>query len=251
MFVQRPDARLHSLSFGAGPRSLLALGGWLAGAEVWHEVFAQLPSWRCVGFDHRGSGASQWTGEITQQTMVDDLLAVADAQCLQCPLLAAESSGAAVALAAALQAPGRFAGLVLVGASWQRTPAGAADTFAAALRADTDAVLRRFARDCLPEPGSEDLQRWGFHMLRRGGTEGALALLKSREGVRVDERLEEIALPALVIHGTEDRIVPAAAAEELARRLPDAQLQLLPGLGHVPLLSAPARVAQLIEARFA
>jgi len=80
MFVHRPDARLLSLSFGQGPLTLLALGGWVGSGEVWHELFGHLPHWRCVSFDHRGSGVSTHSGPISIDTMVDDLFAVADAQ---------------------------------------------------------------------------------------------------------------------------------------------------------------------------
>lgn len=82
-------------------------------------MFGQLPHWRCISVDHRGTGASTHTGPITVKAMADDLLAVADAQHVVGPcVLAAESAGAATALQAVLRAPERFAGLVLVGASW-------------------------------------------------------------------------------------------------------------------------------------
>lgn len=250
MFVQRPDARLLALSFGQGPLSLLALGGWCVGAEVWQPVFGELPCWRCVGYDHRGAGASRCEGEITFDAMVDDLFAVASAMRLDRPVLAAESSGAAVALAAARRDPARFAGLVLVGAAWQRVPAGGTARVEAALRADLAGAYARFARDCLPEPGSEALQHWGAQMLGRASLADAIALLRTREQATVDEEVEHIALPTLLLHGTADRIVPPAASQALAARMPDAELELLDGLGHAPMLSDPARIARRIEARF-
>ena len=56
MFVHRPDARLFSLSFGQGPVTLVALGGWVGSGELWHELIGHLPDWRCVTYDHRDSG---------------------------------------------------------------------------------------------------------------------------------------------------------------------------------------------------
>ncbi|WP_395701881.1 alpha/beta fold hydrolase [Aquabacterium sp.] len=151
MFIERPDARLFSLSFGQGPRTLLAIGGWIGSGELWHEVFGQLPHWRCVSLDHRGSGASHCGAEaIGHEAMVQDLAAVADAQRIDRCVLAAESSGVAVAL----------------------------------------------------------------------------------------------------LHGDRAAIAPPAESQRLAAALPQATLHLLPGLGHVPMLSAPARLAQAIEQRF-
>jgi pimeloyl-ACP methyl ester carboxylesterase len=52
--------RLHALAFGAGPRTVVAVGGWTGSWEVWEEPIAQLTArgWRCVTYDHRGSGES-------------------------------------------------------------------------------------------------------------------------------------------------------------------------------------------------
>ena len=250
MFVHRPDARLLSLSFGQGPSTLLALGGWVGSGEVWHELFGHLPQWRCVSFDHRGSGASTHSGPIRIDTLVDDLFAVADAQQVGRCIVAAESSGAGVVLEAALRQPERFAGLVLVGASWLRPAPGSQDGFIAALRADHDAALRGFAQACLPEAGSDDLRRWGLHILRRAPLQHAIELLQCRSELRVQDRLAELRLPVLAVHGTADAIAPPADARRLVAGLPDAELHLLEGIGHVPIFTAPATVAGLIDRRF-
>lgn len=49
----------------------------------------------------------------------------------------------------------------------------------------------------------------------------------------VSAYLPSIAVPTLVIHGTEDRVVPLETGEQLARAIPGAQLVVLPGAGHV------------------
>jgi pimeloyl-ACP methyl ester carboxylesterase len=52
--------------------------------------------------------------------------------------------------------------------------------------------------------------------------------------------LEEIAVPTVVVHGTEDPLVPVEAAEEIAERVPGAELRLIPGLGHyIPVELVP------------
>ncbi len=252
MFVHRPDARLFSLSFGQGPLTLVALGGWIGSGELWSEVVGHLPDWRCVTFDHRGSGASTHTSSpITVAAQVDDLLAVMDAQGVQRCILGAESAGVGIALEAALRAPERFDGLVLVGGSWGLPPDGAFDRFIASLEADYESALGAFVDNCLPEPGSEDLRRWGRHILRRAPLPHAVELLRCRNQLTAQDRLAEIALPTLVVHGELDQISPVAASRKLAAGLPDAQLHVLPGLGHVPIVTAPAQVARLIRHRFA
>lgn len=46
------------------------------------------------------------------------------------------------------------------------------------------------------------------------------------------ERLARIAAPTLVLHGEHDALIPAAAARDLAQRIPDVRLEIIPGWGH-------------------
>ena len=252
MFVHRPDARLLSLSFGQGPTTLFTLGGWVGSGEVWLDLFGHLPDWRCVAYDHRGSGASTHsTSPITVAAQVDDLFAVMDAQGVQRCVLGAESAGVGIALEAALRAPHRFTGLVLVDGSWGRPPPGSMDGFIASLEADYESGLKAFVDRCLPEPDSEDARRWGLHILRRAPLQHAVELLRCRSQLTAQDHLRDIALPTLVVHGELDSITAAASSMALAAALPNAELHLLRGLGHVPIVTAPALVAGLIRRRFA
>ncbi len=251
MFVKRPDASLLSLSFGQGPQTMLAMGGWIGGGELWHDLFGHLPHWRCVSFDHRGTGASTHSGsKITINAMVDDVLAVMDAQGIHQCVLAAESSGAGIAMEAALKAPERITGLALVGASWRRVTPAHFDDFIDWLRKDFDNAMSAFVTICTPEPGGTDARRWGHQVLRRATLQNAIELLQCRCTLAIEDRLALVRVPTLVVHGALDAVLPPDDSRLLAKRLPDAELHILPGLGHVPILTAPAMVAQLIEQRF-
>lgn len=247
MFIRRPDASLFTLSFGQGPFTLLALGGWVGSGELWHDLFGHLPHWRCVSYDHRGTGASTHTGPITVDAMVDDLLAVADAMQVGRCVLAAESAGAGIALEALRRQPGRFEGLVTVGAGWTRAAPGSQDAFIAALQRDHEGTLRAFVDGCLPEPDTADLRRWGLQIVSRAPLAHAIELLQCRQTLDVQDHLASIRVPTLVVHGALDRISPPADSRRLAAILPDAELHLLAGLGHVPIVTAPQRVAALID----
>jgi len=48
-----------------------------------------------------------------------------------------------------------------------------------------------------------------------------------------EPRLGEVKHPALVITGSDDRVVPPANSERLAEKLPNAQLEILDGAGHL------------------
>lgn len=53
-----------------------------------------------------------------------------------------------------------------------------------------------------------------------------------------------IAAPTFVVWGEEDRLFPHAIGSHLARTMPNAELALLPGVGHCPHLEAPLALAR-------
>lgn len=61
-------------------------------------------------------------------------------------------------------------------------------------------------------------------------------------------KLRRVQAPALIIHGRLDRIVPLSASLELKRRRPDWKLEVIEGVGHVPMLEAPERFMAALEA---
>jgi pimeloyl-ACP methyl ester carboxylesterase len=64
----------------------------------------------------------------------------------------------------------------------------------------------------------------------------------------LDQRLEALHVPVLVLFGAEDQIYDAQAAIARYRQVPGAQTHLIPGAGHSPNVEKPALVAPLILA---
>jgi pimeloyl-ACP methyl ester carboxylesterase len=52
-------------------------------------------------------------------------------------------------------------------------------------------------------------------------------------------RMKKVVAPTLVVHGELDRLIPVAAARELVRRMPDWSLEIIQGVGHVPMMETP------------
>ncbi|HUY73183.1 MAG TPA: alpha/beta hydrolase [Candidatus Dormibacteraeota bacterium] len=61
-------------------------------------------------------------------------------------------------------------------------------------------------------------------------------------------RVSEVRAPTLLVHGSLDRLIPVAAARELARRRPDWQLEVLDGVGHVPMMETPELFMDTVDA---
>jgi pimeloyl-ACP methyl ester carboxylesterase len=58
--------------------------------------------------------------------------------------------------------------------------------------------------------------------------------------------LPKIACPVLLLSGKEDSVVPPEQAEEAARRLPQATLQIMEGCGHMPQMEEPEEFARRV-----
>jgi pimeloyl-ACP methyl ester carboxylesterase len=68
---------------------------------------------------------------------------------------------------------------------------------------------------------------------------------------RVEERLDEIVQPTLLIHGRNDRITPMNMSEAMAARIPNAKLVIVEDAGHVPVITRGALIAREIDGYFA
>ena len=79
----------------------------------------------------------------------------------------------------------------------------------------------------------------------------ALVVENTRDGVRtavtaMKERadstpmLGRIDVPALIVHGTEDSLIPPSEAETMHKGIGRAQLELIPAAGHLPNLERPS-----------
>jgi pimeloyl-ACP methyl ester carboxylesterase len=256
VFLQIGEVTLHALSFGDGPRTFVAVGGWTGSWEVWEEPLAQLSAagWRCVAYDHRGAGESPVDpSRISVQHMIDDVASVLDAFGVDRCVLAGESQGGAIAQYASARWPERFVGLVLAAPTPARPANGRGrNAFADACRADYPGTVDQFVAACFPEPDCERVKRWAKNILLRAEPDQAARIVEMWADDNVPELdPHAITIPTLIVHGTADAIVPIDESRELAARLTDAELLELEGSGHVPTMTRPDEVVAAIQSRFA
>lgn len=105
--------------------------------------------------------------------------------------------------------------------------------------------IGRFLLDTLREPPAL-IAIESLDLLRAGA---GRSLLTFRHALKdpIEERLPRMRVPALVVHGSRDRISPRRWAEEVARLLPDGRLVELPGAPHAANYSAPAEFARAVR----
>jgi pimeloyl-ACP methyl ester carboxylesterase len=89
----------------------------------------------------------------------------------------------------------------------------------------------------------------------RRGRQNARAFLQASRSIglrmadpRFWSQVAKVQAPTLVIHGSLDRLIPVAAARELARRRPDWTLEVLEGVGHVPMMETPEAFMSTLSA---
>lgn len=59
--------------------------------------------------------------------------------------------------------------------------------------------------------------------------------------------LHQVSQPTLLIHGTEDRVVPPVSAEWAAEERPDWDFEMIDGMGHTPQIEDPTLFVSLVE----
>lgn len=240
---------------------LVLLHGWGLDSRVWDallpHLIEQAPQLPLLAVDLPGYRGTSYVAEDAQ--------AVARALAEKLPAgctLAGWSLGGMLAQLAALQAQSAMARLVLIGTTpsfIQREGFAAAQppalltAFAAGVRALPASVVSRFA--ALSNQGdscARSIHRQLQALTQEPVPEQA-ALLASLDWLQtLDLRAQAsaITLPALLIHGGQDGLMPLAAGQWLAEHLPNATLLTFPDAAHAPFLHDPARCAAAIS-RFA
>jgi pimeloyl-ACP methyl ester carboxylesterase len=250
MFIIVDDAKIFATAYGASTApAIIGIGGWIGNWELWLDSFALLSDqWRTIAYDHRGSGATIASVEsITLERMVDDLFFVMDTFGVQRAIIAAESAGARTALAATLKHPTRVSALVLVDGLVQDDTPEEKDTFMTNLQANYLGTLQGFVNACLPDPAHAHLLRWGMQMLTRATPEAAAQLLRAAKTPDLRADVRRITQPTLLIHCVGDTLVPVESARWLAAELPHAHLHLFDSGEHVPTVTRPSEVAQVMR----
>ena len=255
--IEVEGAELCTESFGrpADPPVLLIMG---IGASMlwWEEGFCRLVAREgrfVIRYDHRDTGRSV-TYEpgrpgYTSADLVADAVGVLDAYEVPAAHVAGVSAGGAFAQLLALGHPDRVLSLVLISTSpatpgERRLPSPTARyrRFVASAHVDWSdessvveylvGYARVLAGGARPfdEAATRELVRRDVaraHDIAASGNHGLAA-----EGELPREPLSAIAVPTLVMHGTEDPMFPRAHGEALAREIPGARLLMLEAAGH-------------------
>jgi pimeloyl-ACP methyl ester carboxylesterase len=245
---------------GAGEPLLLIMG--MSGtAQHWGEPFLEplRASFEVITYDHRGVGDSTpLHGSITTAEMAADAAGLLDALEIDSAHVLGISMGGMVAQELALAHPERVRTLAL-GCTYcggQGSAVAAPEVVQtlseAMLSGDRLRALRAGWEANVSPAAAADEEAFARFMSIGERHAVALAVVMAQmQAVAAHDtstRLPDLAMPTLVVHGTEDRMLPVANAHMIASLVPGSQLEILDGVGHLFFWEMPQRSAELVRA---
>ena len=108
-------------------------------------------------------------------------------------------------------------------------------------------ALRRMYGDPKRIPG-DALKGYRASILRPGRAQNVLTALRKwqRDIESLRRIIPQLRIPALLVWGTNDKAVDPRSADPLRRHLPQSELKLIPGAGHLPFEEAPQQFADAV-----
>jgi 3-oxoadipate enol-lactonase len=236
---------------GQGPALVLGHGFMLDSSIFSGQVEALSDRYRVITWNARGHGATEDDGRpFTLRDNARDLIALLDALAIDRAVIGGHSQGGFVALSAALLAPQRVAGLVLI----DTTPYGqeqnsfdGLEAFAAAWQSTgpTRELCRILGGMAY---GGDDIEPWIEKWMKYPPAEFVRSFRAVIERDDLSSRLSEITAPALVVHGSEDSGISLAEARQWASALPNARPPVvIDGAPHASCATHPREVATAID----
>ena len=225
-----------------GRTPVLMIQGLGASKNAWNlQRIAMATRFRIISFDNRGAGRSDKPTEpFTLEQMADDAIAVLDAAGIETAHVVGASMGGVISQIVAVKHPQRVRSLTLVCTACRNHPW-------------RQELLQSWAKTAeekgMIEVGKEAAQ-WvmsprSFRRLVPAFTwMGPLAALRPRHSfvsqihaildTREDlvDQLSTITAPTMVIVGNQDILTPRGDSEEIAERIPNAELVVISGAAH-------------------
>lgn len=272
-FVEVNGLRVHYKQMGSGEPLILLLHGFGANTSSWRKVMAPLAGLgTVVAYDRPGFGLTErpldealhtWPGPnpYSPDAQADQVVALIEALGFQRAILVGNSAGGTVAMHTYLRHPERVQAIVFVDAAIY-TGGGAPGFIRPLLGTPQLRRLGPLVSRSLVAQGDrllalawhdpsritpEDIAAYRVAARVENWDRALWELTLASRDLRLGGRVAEVRVPALVITGDDDRIVPTEESIRLARELPDAGLVVIPACGHVPQEECPEAFVKAVR----
>ncbi|GAA2483202.1 alpha/beta fold hydrolase [Streptomyces longisporus] len=236
-----------------GPRDgdgvpLVFIHGWTADRHRWdHQMAHFAEKRRVIRLDLRGHGDSSGAGVPTVAELADDVLALLDHLDVERAVLVGHSMGGMIAQTITLDHPERVERLVLVGSIARMTYSRGRGLLMAAstLVPYKLFVATNIQRAFAPGYPREEVRA---HIKASAATprEVVMTLYGAMRAFDVLDRVGEIRVPTLLIHGYYDIQLPVRQMLRMAKAYPDAEVRIIDA-GHELPLEKPAELTTALE----
>lgn len=264
MLAKSGDVEIAYAVEGEGPETVLLLMGLGGRALDWGTDFpnALASDYRVVRVDNRGVGASpRAPGGYELGDLARDAVAVLDVLGAPKAHVVGISMGGMIAQHLAIEHPARVGRLVLLSTNFGGHTVEPPHPEAMALFDPTSFLQRgkdpvemfRHTLSVIAAPGFVDRNTRAVTSLLenvRVQPTHPGAFMAQLQAVLMSDRSElvrRIRQPTLVIHGSEDRLIPPSNGRALADRIPGARFELLEGCGHMPMWEKPDELSRLVK----
>ena len=243
-FLHATDGtRIHYEVTGkSGATPVLMIQGLGASKNAWNlQRIAMATRFRIISFDNRGAGRSDKPEEpFTLEQMADDAIAVLDAAGIDTAHVVGASMGGVISQIVAVKFPHRVRSLTLVCTACRNHPwrQELLQTWAKTAADKGMIEVGKVAAQWVMSPRSFRRLVPAFTWMgplaalrpRHSFVSQIDAILNTREDL-VDQ-LSTITAPTMVIVGNQDILTPRGDSEEIAERIPNAELVVIAGAAH-------------------
>jgi non-heme chloroperoxidase len=248
------SASLAVTVHGTGGTTVVLSHGWAAGRAVWSPIVALLVAagHTVVTYDQRGHGESTLgNSPIGIDRLAVDLELVLSAVDAHDAVVVGHSGGGFAAMSLTVRDSSRVRGLVLLStaANDQDTPDSEVKlmgnpVFSWAIRRGP---LGRKMIGGTVGPGISKTALEAHRSLFAGTSRHVRAdCFRSSQGMDLRSGLASVTVPAIVLHGTVDKVIDASLGKVVAGTLPNARYEEVQDAGHMLPLEAPDRVATAV-----
>lgn len=225
-FVENDGARIWFASYGAGPAVILLHGGMGHSGNFGKQVDAIVDAgYRVVVVDSRGHGRSTRDSRaFSYALLASDLRSIMDALAIEQASIVGWSDGACTGLLLAMSDPARVTGLYFFACNVD--PSGTREL------EFTDMLGRcigRHAADYERLSPVGDFDQLGDDLAEMQRTQPNLS----------QQQLAAVRVPVVSVLGEHDEFIKRSHAEYLARSIPGARFELLPGVSHFAPIQRP------------